>query len=224
MWILLTYKNCSNESENAPDYIDFGLFLKKISGEGACPRTPLDCASAMQMRMTLHWQFHKEELSSFFSAISYRLWTMSASVERRLSSGRSQCQNYRGMTTTCCPRSNKSFWWGFAPDITDWTVIYNETEAGTLTNLPLWSRRTNHRARSTKMPTLQSYKRRCVACSHFPDDQTLRLQTGAGEDDIIHLASGLDHVDCERQEEEVSQSLLKIKFVGLTRIFLNLSA
>ena len=40
MWILLTYKNCSNESENAPDCIDFGLFFKKISGRGgACPRT-----------------------------------------------------------------------------------------------------------------------------------------------------------------------------------------
>ena len=41
-----------------------------------------------------------------------------------------------------------------------------------------------------------------MACQHFPDDQTLRLQTGAGEDDIIHLPSGLDHVDCECQEEE----------------------
>ena len=27
------------------------------------------------------------------------------------------------MTTTCCPGSSKSFWWGSAPDITDWTVI-----------------------------------------------------------------------------------------------------
>ena len=27
------------------------------------------------------------------------------------------------MTTTCCPGSNKSFWWGFPPDIADWTVI-----------------------------------------------------------------------------------------------------
>ena len=44
-------------------------------------------------------------------------------------------------------------------------------------------------------------KRRRVACQHFPDDQTLRLQTGAGED-IIHLPSGLDRVDCERQAEE----------------------
>ena len=51
MWILLTYKSCSNESENAPDCIDFGLFLKNFPG-GACPRTPLDCASAMQMRMS----------------------------------------------------------------------------------------------------------------------------------------------------------------------------
>ena len=41
-----------------------------------------------------------------------------------------------------------------------------------------------------------------MARQHFPDNQTLRLQTGAGEDDIIHLPSGLDRVDCERQEEE----------------------
>ena len=41
-----------------------------------------------------------------------------------------------------------------------------------------------------------------MACQHFPDDQTLWLQTGAGEDDIIHLPSGLDRVDCERQEGE----------------------
>ena len=74
-----------------------------------------------------------------------------------------------------------------------------QTEAGTLTNLPLWSRRTNHRAHSTKMPPSQSYKRRRVACQRFPDDQTLQLQTGAGED-IIHLLSDLDHVDCRCQE------------------------
>ena len=49
--------------------------------------------------------------------------TMSASVKRRLSSECSQCQDHRGMTTTCCLWSSKSFWWGFAPDITDWTVI-----------------------------------------------------------------------------------------------------
>ena len=60
----------------------------------------------------------------------------------------------------------------------------------------------DHRARSTKMPPSQSYKRRRVACQHFPDDQTLRLQTGAGEDDIIRLLSGLDHADCKRREEE----------------------
>ena len=41
-----------------------------------------------------------------------------------------------------------------------------------------------------------------MACQHFPDDQTLWLQTRAGEDDIIHLPSGLDRADCERQEEE----------------------
>ena len=77
-----------------------------------------------------------------------------------------------------------------------------QTEAGILTNLPLWSRRPNHRACSTQMPPSQCYKRRCVACQHSPDDQTLRLQTGAGEDDFIHLRSGYDRVDCERQEEE----------------------
>ena len=48
----------------------------------------------------------------------------------------------------------------------------------------------------------QSYKRRLVAWQHFPDDQTLRLQIGAGEDSIIYLPSGLDRVDWERQEEE----------------------
>ena len=52
------------------------------------------------------------------------------------------------------------------------------------------------------MPPLQNRKRRRVACQHFPDDQTLRLQTGPGEDDIIHLPNGLDRVDCERREEE----------------------
>ena len=41
-----------------------------------------------------------------------------------------------------------------------------------------------------------------MACQHFPDDQTLRLQAGTGEDDVIHRRSGLDCVDCERQEEE----------------------
>ena len=49
--------------------------------------------------------------------------TVSASVKRRLSSECSQCQDHRWMTTTCCPGSSKSFWWGFAPDITDWTAI-----------------------------------------------------------------------------------------------------
>ena len=54
----------------------------------------------------------------------------------------------------------------------------------------------------TKMPPSQSYKRRRVACQHSPDDQTLRLQAGAGEDDVIHLPSGLDRVTWDRQEEE----------------------
>ena len=41
-----------------------------------------------------------------------------------------------------------------------------------------------------------------MACQHSPDDQTLRLQAGAGEDDFIHLSTGPDRVACERQEEE----------------------
>ena len=69
-------------------------------------------------------------------------------------------------------------------------------------SLPLWSRRPNHRECSTKMPPSQSYKRRCVACQHFSDDQTLWLQAGAGEDGVIHLPSDLDRVASERQEEE----------------------
>ena len=48
-----------------------------------------------------------------------------SSVKRRPSSECSQCQDHRGMTTICCPGSSKSFWWGFALDITDWTVICN---------------------------------------------------------------------------------------------------
>ena len=68
--------------------------------------------------------------------------------------------------------------------------------------MPLWSRRADRGACSTKMPPLRSHKRRRVACQHFPDDQTLRLQAGDGEDDAIHLPSDLDRVDCKRQEEE----------------------
>ena len=41
-----------------------------------------------------------------------------------------------------------------------------------------------------------------MAYQHSPDDQTLRLQAGAGEDDTIHLPNGLERVKCERQEEE----------------------
>ena len=37
-----------------------------------------------------------------------------------------------------------------------------------------------------------------MACQHYPDDQTQRLQ----EDDFIHLPSGPDRVACERQGEE----------------------
>ena len=87
---------------------------------------------------------------------------------------------------------------------------------GILTNLPLWSRRPNHRPRSTKMLHSQGFKRRCVACQHSPDDQTLRLQAEAGEDDVIHLPSGLDLVDCKRQEEAQLLFLGCLKFAVLS--------
>ena len=98
-------------------------------------------------------------------------------------------------------RRSKQKFHAASPTLVCWSYAW-QSEAGILTNLPLWSRRPNYRARSTKMPPSQSYKRRCVACQHSPDDQTLRLQAGAGEDDVIHLPSGLDRVDCEHQEEE----------------------
>ena len=66
-----------------------------------------------------------------------------------------------------------------------------------------------------RCPRLRSHKRRRVACHHFPDDQTLRLQTGAGEDDIIHLPSGLGRVDCERQEgEDIKGDMLFVVFIN----------
>ena len=55
-----------------------------------------------------------------------------------------------------------------------------------------------------------------MACQHFPDDQTLRLQAGAGEDDGIHLPSGLDRVDCERQEEEDTKIVKRRKLSALS--------
>ena len=54
-----------------------------------------------------------------------------------------------------------------------------------------------------------------MACQHSPDDQTLRLQARAGEDDVIHLPSGLDRVDCERQEEE-EEKTDKLRLLQLT--------
>ena len=95
----------------------------------------------------------------------------------------------------------------------------SRSPVGHLTNLPLWSRRPSHRARFTKMPTSQSYKRRCVVCQHSPDDQTLRLQAAAGEDDVIHLPSGLDDVDCYRQEEDkkTTRPLRLYRWKGETR-------
>ena len=80
------------------------------------------------------------------------------------------------------------------------TAVLNHLRAGDRPNFS--SMQKDRGACSTKMPPLRSHKRRRVACQHFPDDQTLRLQAGAGEDDVIHLPSGLDRVDCERQEEE----------------------
>ena len=41
-----------------------------------------------------------------------------------------------------------------------------------------------------------------MACQHSPDDQTLQLPAGAGQDNFIYLLSGPDYVACECQEEE----------------------
>ena len=49
-----------------------------------------------------------------------------------------------------------------------------------------------------------------MACEHSPDDQTLRLQAGAGENDVIHLPSGPDRVACERQEEEEEERIIRL--------------
>ena len=43
-------------------------------------------------------------------------------------------------------------------------------------------RTTEHVLQRCPLHKATTYKRRRVACKHFPDDQTLRLQTGAGED------------------------------------------
>ena len=64
----------------------------------------------------------------------------------------------------------------------------------------------------------QSYKRRCVAWQHFPYDQILPLQTGAGEDDIIHLPNGLGRVDCKRQEEEETSTVEDMSGAVLFRV------
>ena len=55
---------------------------------------------------------------------------------------------------------------------------------------------------STKMPSSQSYKRRCVACQHSLDNQTLPMQARAGEENFIHILRNPDCVTCKHQEEE----------------------
>ena len=62
------------------------------------------------------------------------------------------------------------------------------------------------------MPPSQRRKRRCVACQHSLDDQTVRLRVGAGEDDLTHLPSGPDCVACKRPEEEEDNDLDVLKF------------
>ena len=70
------------------------------------------------------------------------------------------------------------------------------------------------------MPPSQSYKRKCVACQHSPDDQTLLLQAGAGEDDVIYLQSGLGRTDCEPQEEVYTRVQESFWVVGF-KVFLS---
>ena len=62
---------------------------------------PAHCGILGNEQMT-SWQRRVPEENSML--------TTSASVKRRLSSEHLQSQNYRGMTTTCCPGSNRSFW------------------------------------------------------------------------------------------------------------------
>ena len=56
------------------------------------------------------------------------------------------------------------------------------------------------------MPPSQSYKRRCVACQHSSDDQTLQVE----EDNFIYLQCGPDRVACEYQEEEEMEDTPRI--------------
>ena len=72
--------------------------------------------------------------------------TKSAARKRRPLSERSWCQDHREMTTTFCPGSSKLFWWGFSPDITDWTVICAAN----------WSWRPNQPAPVVKKTKIQS--------------------------------------------------------------------
>ena len=50
-----------------------------------------------------------------------------------------------------------------------------------------------------------------MACQHFPDVQTLQLQAGAGEDNVIRLLSGLDRVACEGREDQIWYQLVLIR-------------
>ena len=65
-------------------------------------------------------------------------------------------------------------------------------------------KKTKPQRTSTKLPLSQSHKRRCVACQHSHNDQTQRLQAGAGEDDVNHLPSGSDRAACERRELDLA--------------------
>ena len=66
------------------------------------------------------------------------------------------------------------------------------------------------------------YKRRCVACQHSPDNQTLWLQAGAGEDDVIHLPSGLDRVNCERQEDLSAYNVYLFTYIFMCSYYYSL--
>ena len=129
--------------------------------------------------------------------------TTSASVKRRLSSEHLQSQNYRGMTTTCCPGSNRSFWWGFAPVITDWTVICTVNWS--------WHPRQLTPVVEKSRPWSMFYK---DAPFTKPQEKTCGLSalpwrpnsTAASRSWRRRRHSSpersLDRVDCERQEEE----------------------